>query len=65
MKLNERIAEYKEEIDKLTEIYNARQEKLDKVLKKKKEKEIDLDEMDQHQKAVEQLINILIKIFLS
>ena len=52
-KLNEKTAVFNAEIEKLTETYTNKREKLEKVLKKKKEKEIDIEEMDRHRSQVE------------
>ncbi len=51
--LSEKTEKFRKEIEELTEVKTGKQEKLEKVLKKNKEKEIDIDEMNRHQVQVE------------
>jgi len=51
--LSQKTEKFNKEIEDLTELKLVKQEKLEKVLKKNKEKEIDIDEMNRHQAQVE------------
>jgi hypothetical protein len=46
-------AKYNEEIDGLTDILNKKLDKMEKILKKVKEKEVDIEEMTKDKKSME------------
>lgn len=51
--IEEMIAKFNADMAKINDALNKRLDKLDKILKKKKEKEVDLEEMNRDQKNVE------------
>lgn len=51
--IEEMIAKFNADLAKITDALNKRLDKLDKILKKKKEKEIDLEEMNRDQRNME------------
>jgi chromosome segregation ATPase len=55
-KLDDKTLKYNIETTKLTDIYEGKLEKLEKIAKKNKEKEVDIEEMLRHKKQVESKI---------
>lgn len=51
--IEQMIAKFNADMAKITDALNKRLDKLDKILKKKKEKEVDLEEMNRDQKNME------------
>ena len=60
--IQEMSKKYNEELEKLGEKLAAKMEKLDKILKKVQEKNIDLEEMARDKENVEKYFLILFKI---